>query len=159
MVVTPSEIRRHATSPAGIFAGVVLVVFLFGFFVGGIIGRWLVNVGRPNEGIAVHRLALMIDPWNAAARNDLGLTLLEEGDTAGAIHQLQKAVDLRPEVARYHHHLGFALLKHGDLDGAMQAFQEAVRLDPEHEDYRRDLEMAFVVGGHEPPPDASRGSK
>ncbi|HZX60749.1 MAG TPA: tetratricopeptide repeat protein [Candidatus Methylomirabilis sp.] len=142
-----TKIRRYAKSPLGIILSVAFAVFAFGFFFGGVIGKWLVNIGRPSEGIAVYRLALSVYPWNTAGHNDLGLILMRHGDPQGAIDALRKAVELEPDVARLHHHLGFAYFENGDIDEAVQEFQEAVRLDPEHEDYRSDLEMAIVVRG------------
>jgi len=138
---------------------IAFAVTAFGFFLGGFIGKWLVDMGRPREGIAVYRSALMIYPWNAAMRNDLGLALLAHGDATGAVDELRKAVTLRPDVAKLHNHLGFSLFKDGDIEEAIQAFQEAVRLAPEHEDYRRDLDMAIVVRKKEQRSDTAGGSK
>lgn len=151
--------RRYARSPLSILLGLALAVFAFGYFLGGFIGKWLVSMGRPREGIAVYRVALKIYPWNAAGHNDLGLTLLQYGDTTGAIDQLRRGVELRPDAARFHHHLGFALFKNGDLDDAIQEFQEAIHLDPQHEEYRRDLEIAIVVRGKERRSDTAAPSK
>ena len=138
--------RRSIRIGLNIILWIAFAVTAFGFFLGGFIGKWLVDMGRPQEGIAVYRSALMIYPWNAAMRTDLGLALLAHGDAKGAVDELRKAVALRPDVAKLRNHLGFALFKDGDIEAAIQEFQEAVRLAPEHEDYRRDLDMAIVVG-------------
>jgi Flp pilus assembly protein TadD len=151
--------RRHIKVGAQIILWIAFAVTAFGFFLGGFIGRWLVDMGRPQAGIAVYRIAVTINPWNAAMRNDLGLTLLVHGDVKGAIDELRKAVALRPDVAKLHNHLGFALFKDGDIEAAIQEFQEAVRLAPEHEDYRRDLDMAIVVRTKERTVDTTGGSK
>jgi len=151
--------RRHIKVGVQIILWTAFAVTAFGFFLGGFIGRWLVDMGRPQAGIAVYRIAVTINPWNAAMRNDLGLTLLVHGDVKGAIDELRKAVALRPDVAKLHNHLGFALFKDGDVEAAIQEFQEAVRLAPEHEDFRRDLDMAIVVRTKERSVDTTGGSK
>jgi tetratricopeptide (TPR) repeat protein len=149
--MTGAIMGKHVVSRRSIKIGITTILWIafavaaFGFFLGGFIGKWLVDMGRPQGGIAVYRSALMIYPWNAAMRNDLGLALLAHGDAKGAVDELRKAVALRPDVSKLHNHLGFALFKDGDIEGAIQAFQEAVRLTPEHEDYRRDLDMAIMV--------------
>ena len=151
--------RRSIRVGLNIILWIAFAVTAFGLFLGGFIGKWLVDVGRPQEGIAVYRSALMMYPWNAAMRNDLGLALLAHGDTKGAVDELRKAVALRPDVAKLHNHLGFALFKDGDIEAAIQEFQEAVRLAPEHEDYRRDLDMAIVVRKREQRSDTAGRSK
>jgi Flp pilus assembly protein TadD len=158
-MVKPVAGRRHITVGVQIVLWVAFAVTAFGFFLGGFIGRWLVDMGQPQAGIAVYRTAMMINPWNAAMRNDLGLALLAQGDVKGAVDELRKAVALRPDVAKLRNHLGFALFKDGDIEAAIQEFQEAVRLAPEHEAYRRDLDMAIVVRTQERAVDTMGGSK
>ena len=156
---------KHVASRRSMKVGLSTILWIafavsaFGFFLGGFIGKWLVDMGRPQEGIAVYRSALMIYPWNAAMRNDLRLMLLAHGDAKGAVDELRKAVALRPDVPKLHNHLGFALFKDGDIEGAVQEFQEAIRLAPEHEDYRRDLDMAIVVRQKELGSDTAGGSQ
>ena len=151
--------RRSIKVGLNVILWIAFAVTAFGFFLGSFIGKWLVDMGRPQAGMAVYRIAVTINPWNAAMRNDLGLTLLVHGDVKGAIDELRKAVALRPDVAKLHNHLGFALFKDGDIEEAIQEFQEAVRLAPEHEDYRRDLDMAIVVRKKEQRSDTAGGSK
>jgi Flp pilus assembly protein TadD len=151
--------RRPIKVGLRIVPWIAFVAAAFGVFLGGFVGKWLVDMGRAEEGIAIYRSALMIYPWNAAMRNDLGLALLAHGDAKGAVDELRKAVALRPDVAKLHNHLGFALFRDGDIEGAIQEFQEAVRLTPEDEDYRRDLDMAIVVRKKEQRPDTGGGSK
>jgi Flp pilus assembly protein TadD len=151
--------RRSIKVGTQMISWIAFVVMAFGFFLGGFAGKWLVDMGRTEEGIAVYRSALMIYPWNASMRNDLGLALLAQGDAKGAVDELRKAVALRPNVAKLHNHLGFALFRDGDIEEAIQEFQEAVRLTPEDEDYRRDLDVAIVVRRKELAPDTADGSK
>jgi len=48
-----------------------------------------------------------------------GMTLLEEGDAAGAVAPLRRAVELEPGERRYLSQLGWALLLTGDRQGAL----------------------------------------
>jgi superkiller protein 3 len=54
-------------------------------------------LGRLDEAIPNFRLALQIDPQDAAAHNDLGWTLASQGHIAEAIPHFEQAID--PEYA------------------------------------------------------------
>ena len=61
--------------------------------------------------------------------DELGVTLLEQGDVDGAIAQHRAALFLDPDYARAHYHLGLALQKKGDLAGAIAEYQRALALN------------------------------
>ena len=56
--------------------------------------------------------------------------LLAQGNVAGAIPLLQKAVAENPGNAEFQHLLGKTLWTAGDREGAVQSYQQAARLEP-----------------------------
>jgi tetratricopeptide (TPR) repeat protein len=76
------------------------------------------------------RSALELEPDSPEAANNLGLTLLAQGDAAAAIPQFQAALRIKPSVAMLHNNLGNALRFLGDGVGAVDSFRRALELDP-----------------------------
>jgi len=64
--------------------------------------------------------------------DELGVTLLEQGDVDGAIAEHRAALLMDPDYARAHYHLGLALQKKGDLAGAVAEYQRALALNETH---------------------------
>ncbi len=87
------------------------------------------------------RAAIAIEPGLVEAHYDLGMALLQRGDTREAIPALRVAVRLRPGLAVAHYNLAVALFMADRLDEAAAAAAEAVRLVPEDHDSRAFLEM------------------
>jgi tetratricopeptide (TPR) repeat protein len=70
-------------------------------------------------------------PDNERAHNDLGIALFDEGRTAEAIAQYERALKLKPDLAEVHSNLANALAKDpGRLDEAIAQYEEALRLKP-----------------------------
>lgn len=63
-------------------------------------------------------------------RETLGLTLLDEGDAAGAAEQFRAIVAVNSEYARGQVGLAAALSRAGDTAGARAAYAEALRIQP-----------------------------
>jgi tetratricopeptide (TPR) repeat protein len=84
----------------------------------------------PDQAVAHYRAAVAVQPGNAAAWNNLGVTLLQKGDTDAAIAAFREAIRLDPADPKAHYHYGVILLRMGDLAGATAAFRQAIRLDP-----------------------------
>lgn len=85
---------------------------------------------RYEEAIALYRRALELAPSHAEAWTNLGLTLLEIGDAAGARAALERAVAQRPQSSPAWAALGRALRAVRDLEGAATALRRAVELAP-----------------------------
>jgi tetratricopeptide (TPR) repeat protein len=60
----------------------------------------------------------------------LGTLFKNKGDFKGAIEELRKAIQLKPDFAPAHSVLGAALCDAGDFDAAAQECREAIRLNP-----------------------------
>jgi len=65
----------------------------------------------------------------ATTHFELGRSLREAGDNAGAISELRKAIELAPYSNNFHNELGGAYGQAGQLEEARLAFQEALRLE------------------------------
>ncbi|MBL8842066.1 MAG: tetratricopeptide repeat protein [Planctomycetes bacterium] len=77
-------------------------------------------------------LQLACAPDDPAARLDLGLTLLQQGDASGAREELARSIALDPANARAHLQLGILLLRSQDRPGARACFERALALEPDH---------------------------
>lgn len=69
---------------------------------------------------------------SAARRLELGRLLLLADDLRGALPQLQRAVELDPQVATAHHQLGLCLFRSGHPAQALPHFVTAEKLDRGH---------------------------
>jgi len=50
--------------------------------------------------------------------NSLGVALVNRGDLEGAVGELRRAVEIRPQFAEAHENLAWVLMDRGDLTGA-----------------------------------------
>ncbi|MBK1716248.1 tetratricopeptide repeat protein [Thiocystis violacea] len=85
---------------------------------------------RYPEAAQVYRRILELNPEDAEAHNDLGLSLHYVGDQAGALKHLRDAVDKGPDLPRPWLTLGFVNLQAGNIAEARQALEKARDLDP-----------------------------
>jgi tetratricopeptide (TPR) repeat protein len=67
---------------------------------------------------------------SAEARFLMGTTKFVVNDLAGAVLDLQKAVELNPDLPDVYAYYGMALLSTGDPAGARKAFEKELTLDP-----------------------------
>jgi len=102
----------------------------------------------PEARVAFQELSLA-EPAHAKARYFLGVIAIKRNDTAAAILQLQKAIELDPTNADYHAELGgahgLAAKQASLLDqihharACRAALEKAVELNPDHLEARRGL--------------------
>ncbi|NEX23217.1 tetratricopeptide repeat protein [Thiorhodococcus mannitoliphagus] len=83
------------------------------------------------EAVRVYRRILELNPEDAEAYNDLGLSLHYAGDTKAAIAQLKIAVSKASDLQRPWLTLGFLSLQAGKETQAKAALERARDLDPE----------------------------
>ena len=55
----------------------------------------------------------------------------QQGDYSGAVESLQRALELKPDVAEANGALGLIYLQQGKLDEAQQALQRELKLRPD----------------------------
>lgn len=92
---------------------------------------------RPNDGSIV---------------DSLGWVMLRQGDTAGALTQLEHAVELEPEDSVINGHLGDALAAAGRTREAEFQWRRALNLKPDAEDAARITAKLQALPGAPAPP-------
>ncbi|QRN94553.1 tetratricopeptide repeat protein [Archangium violaceum] len=75
--------------------------------------------------------------------------LLELGDTEGALHSAEAAIELDPEYPETYQVLGRAHLSAGQLTEAIARFKQAVHLDPYHGYALNNLGLAYLHSGQD----------
>jgi tetratricopeptide (TPR) repeat protein len=98
--------------------------------------------------LAVSELMQLRDknPESVPVRLGLAKAQVARRDVAGALAELQKAVELEPKNAEAQHELGSVLLRlKGDATTAAAAFQKASALEPANTEYATDLGTALVA--------------
>ena len=96
---------------------------------------------------ALYTYTVRLYPDAAAARYNLGRVLLEKGDTAGAISQLEQAVTMHPSNAEARFILGTALMQDNRLPDAAAQFQQTIHLEPRYADAYDNLGAALLMMG------------
>jgi tetratricopeptide (TPR) repeat protein len=79
-----------------------------------------------------YRLALAIDPDDAATRHNFGSLLLLRGESREAISHLQQEAALSPDRMETHANLALALGQTGQWDQSLIEYRQAMRLGPDH---------------------------
>ncbi len=106
------------------------------------LGTALVRDGQTEKGqILIDRILKNGD--SAEAQFLLGTTKLMVNDFSGALTDLQKAVELNPNLPDVYAYYGTALLSTGDQAGAQEAFEHALRDDPNNFD--ANLRMGLLL--------------
>ena len=94
-------------------------------------GALLRDGGRTAEAVAIFRDAAAGRPGTPHAHYELGETLLQSGDFAGAVDPLTTAAELSGDSAGVHAALGAALHGADRPAEAIAAFRDALRIEPE----------------------------
>ena len=87
--------------------------------------------------------ALACTTHNATAQYNLGVTLAQRGDAAGAIKCFQATLAIQPRSADAENNLGVLLAGSGRLDEAAGHFQAALRIRPDLVSAYNNLRMAI----------------
>jgi tetratricopeptide (TPR) repeat protein len=118
-----------------------------------LLGTALVRDGQTEKGqILIDRI--LKNGESAEARFLIGTTKLMVNDFSGALVDLQKAVELNPDLPDLYAYYGVALLSTGDQTGAQQAFEKALRADANNFD--ANLRMGLLLRKDEQYHDALR---
>jgi tetratricopeptide (TPR) repeat protein len=98
------------------------------------LGRFLNELGRTDEALAVLRKATELDPKGADSFDYLGLgnALHFLGQWEEAVAAYRRAAALDPKGAPAHHGLGLALQSLGQPEEAAAAYRRAIALDPKY---------------------------
>ena len=106
------------------------------------LGTALVRDGQVAKGqVIINRILKNGD--SAEARLLLGTTKLQVNDFSGALPDLQKAVELNPNLPDLYSYYGLALMSTGDQAGAQKAFEQALKNDPNS--FESNLRMGVLL--------------
>ena len=120
-----------------------------------------------DEAITEFRKAIEIQPDDAEAHNDLGITLQAKGQLDEAIAEYRKALQIQPDDADGHCNLGIALQDKGQLDEAITEYRKALQIQPDDAEARinlgftldlaeRDALLPVILRGEAAPADAAQ---
>ncbi len=82
--------------------------------------------GRPEQALENYRIAMGLDPFNAAVYHGIGSLHYSEGDFAAAVDAFERTVDLQPGVAVHLYHLGLACRRTRRLGEAIDYLRHAI---------------------------------
>jgi len=107
-----------------------------------LLGTALVRDGQAAKGqFVIDRILKNGD--SAEARLLMGTTKYIVSDFRGALEDLQKAVELNPNLAEANSYYGLALLASGDQAGARKAFERELKADPNN--FESNLRMGVIL--------------
>jgi Tfp pilus assembly protein PilF len=86
-----------------------------------------------------------IDPGYADGWVNVARVRIEEGDAAGAIRFLEKALALAPDLAKSHYFMGLALKAQGKYEDALAALQRAAQRYPRDRVVRNEIGKTFYL--------------
>jgi predicted O-linked N-acetylglucosamine transferase (SPINDLY family) len=95
------------------------------------LGNLLADLGRLDEAVQSHRLALTLAPGHAEVHANLGVCLLALNRVDEAVDALREAAALQPAEALVHGNLGNALMAQGHMAQARASLEQAVALRPD----------------------------
>jgi len=87
-------------------------------------------------------------PRNASFQDSLAHATARTGDVNGALHYVNKAVELEPENPHFRSNQGWLHMMAGNLEEAREALEAAARLDPVNEVVKGNLEIYDYLNAH-----------
>jgi len=74
----------------------------------------------------------LFDNQEAALHYQQGTKLYQKRRYAGAVEELEKAIEINPDYKEAYYLLGYAYYKEGKIDLSREAFNQAYELDPKY---------------------------
>ncbi|MBS1723682.1 MAG: tetratricopeptide repeat protein [Armatimonadetes bacterium] len=108
------------------------------------LGVLLFQGNRRQEGLALLRRSVEVNPGDAEGWSNLGNALRVTEDRGGAIQALQKAIELDPRNAAAYCTLSACLRHPGSLIASIEAARAAVRLQPQMPQAHCNLGLALL---------------
>jgi tetratricopeptide (TPR) repeat protein len=103
--------------------------------------------GLQGLAILLYRAAARVDPRFPSARYNLGRLLLQQGQVAPGMAEVQEALRLYPDFAEAHEVLGLAYTEQGRVDAAMAHLQRALAWHPDLATARNHLGRLYSAQG------------
>jgi tetratricopeptide (TPR) repeat protein len=104
-----------------------------------------VSYWRDSETLWTHAIDCTSRNW--MAHDNLGLALVERGQAAEAIAQYEKALEIKPDLAKAHNNLANALLDQGQVDAAVPHYEKALEIKPDFAEAHSNFGNALVCRG------------
>ncbi len=89
------------------------------------------NQHRPHQALPFFMRMTTLQPNNAIAWRNRGVSAASVGDHQQAVSAFRRAVELKPDYATAHHALALSLMTLGRPRDALPAFQTAINLNPQ----------------------------
>ncbi|MBF0594344.1 MAG: tetratricopeptide repeat protein [Candidatus Omnitrophica bacterium] len=86
--------------------------------------------GMFTEAIVMLEQALVFNPSDGAAYNDIALCMVEMGRLEGVLDIFDQGIAVEPDYATIHHNKGWFLNKIGKTSQALACFEQALLLEP-----------------------------
>jgi tetratricopeptide (TPR) repeat protein len=112
------------------------------------VARALQSIGEGQADLAVQDLTQIRDqnPDKASVRLGLGRAQIARRDSTAALAELQKAVELDPNLAEAHYQMGYVQhLMKGNVAAAIASYEKAVAAEPGNLMYRASLGAALAA--------------
>jgi len=90
------------------------------------------NAGQTERAIAAFREAVVADPKNAALHLGLGVAAYTQQRDADAKSELERALELQPQLTQAREFLGLVLHHQGDLPGAIRLYETLTAAAPQN---------------------------
>lgn len=103
--------------------------------------------GRIDAAVQSYERALLVNPDDAEAHNNLGAALAGQGKFKVAIAHYERAVVLKPDYGEAHINTGVALVAQGITAHAIACFEKALALNPNHAGAHYNLAIALAAQG------------
>ena len=107
----------------------------------------LMTANKFGDSIPVWRKALEVNPDDGKAHLNLGYSLGQSGDPAGALAEYRKACELSPEDPLAFADLALALVQDGKPDEAIASYRKSLVLNPSNAAVERDLGAVLAERG------------
>ena len=99
--------------------------------------------GDARAAAGAYREALRADPNNPQLHYNLSLALDKLDDQSAERHELEKAIQLNPDLAVAHNQLGILEMQRGRTGEAVAAFKKAIASDPQYADAQNNLGVLY----------------
>jgi tetratricopeptide (TPR) repeat protein len=103
----------------------------------------LLAAGNARGAASAYRDALRADPNNPQLHYNLSLALEKLGDEAAERAELEKAIQLNPELAVAHNQLGVLAIQRGRITEAEAEFKKAIASDPQYAEAQNNLGVLY----------------
>ncbi len=94
--------------------------------------------------IESYKQAIRINPDDASAHYNLGVTYYELGMYKEMIESCKQAIKIDPDDASVHNNLGLAYGKSGKYEEAIESYKQALRIDPDDAKVHNNLGVAYI---------------